>query len=89
MTTTDMAVKESSALSKPLLALITGGSWCGPCQILEKNALATSEFHQWAEDNFTLLKLDLPQGDSPSQSRTKAFRVAHSPPIPAPWGRFV
>ena len=51
---------------KPILLLVTGSTWCGPCMNLEKKVLKSKEFTAYAKSNLVLLKADIAKGWKPS-----------------------
>ena len=53
------AAKESQ---KPIFILFTGAEWCHPCQMLERNVIASAEFQEWATD-FELCVYVYPKSD--------------------------
>ena len=55
------ALKESARTKRPILLLVTGSSWCGPCKNLEKKVLSNKVFTNYAKKNLILLKADIPR----------------------------
>ena len=69
----ETAVAESKASKKPILLLFTGGSWCPPCVLLEKEVLSTQEFADATSKEFIFVKLTFPKsGSSTGDPRTLA-----------------
>ena len=54
------AMALAKSRSKLILANFTGSDWCVFCKKLEKEVFSTPDFEAWANENFILLKLDLP-----------------------------
>jgi protein disulfide-isomerase len=54
------AVNAAKTSSKPLLLFFTGSDWCGWCNKLEEEALASPDFSNSVADKFIFLKLDFP-----------------------------
>ncbi|MCK0144370.1 thioredoxin family protein [Arenibacter sp. F26102] len=44
-----------------VLLVFSGSDWCAPCIKLDKNIWQTSEFQQYAQDHWTMLKADFPR----------------------------
>ena len=55
----DAAIKTSADTKKPLLFLLTGSSWCPPCQQFEKSVLASEEWKAFEKENVTFLIYDI------------------------------
>lgn len=62
--TTDVKEAKTMAAEKdlPIFAFFTGKSWCGPCKKLTGNTLETTDFADYANENFIMLELDFPRG---------------------------
>lgn len=54
-------MKTSRQTEKPVLIYFSGSDWCKPCILLSKEALETSKFMDYAEDNLVLVKADFPR----------------------------
>ena len=61
------AQEQAEALGLPILLLMTGSDWCGPCMALEANVFEEKDFQRFAARNLVLMKADFPRG---SQSRS-------------------
>ncbi|MGF1485301.1 MAG: thioredoxin family protein [Opitutales bacterium] len=76
------AVAQSTELNRPIFLLFTGTQWCPPCQALERTALQTAQFNEYAMDHLVLLKYDFPSsGNVPTEYQQKAnqYRVQGFP----------
>jgi len=51
-----VAQKKARQQGKPILLLFTGTTWCGVCQLLEKNVLSKPEFAAYVKDRAILVK---------------------------------
>ena len=56
------ALSEARQNRRQVFLLITGSTWCGPCQMLESKVLASKDFARFAQKNLVLLKVDSPSG---------------------------
>ena len=55
---------QAKATHRPIMLLITGSTWCGPCQYLEKNVFSHKNFGKFAKRNLVLMKIDIPKDGS-------------------------
>lgn len=60
------AFAKAKAGKKPVLLLVTGSTWCGPCKSLEKNVMSSKEFNAYAKANLVLLKAEIARGWKPA-----------------------
>lgn len=58
----EKALAEAKSRKCPVMLLITGSTWCGPCKYLEKNVFSSKEFSRYARKSLVLLKADIPGG---------------------------
>lgn len=65
------AKKASLASGKPILVDITGSDWCPPCQRMEAEVFAQSNFLPQASARYVLLRLDFPR----NTPQTEKIRV--------------
>ena len=65
------ALAEAKTTKKPIMLLITGSTWCGPCKYLEKNVFSSKEFARYARRSLVLLKADIPAGGKNMPETTK------------------
>ena len=54
------ALAQAKAEQKPVLMYFTGSDFCGYCKQLDRQALDQKPFHDYADRNLVLLKLDFP-----------------------------
>lgn len=57
----EAAMAQARKEGKAVLADFTGSDWCYYCTLLKKEVLEQPEFSAWAEKNFVLLEVDVPQ----------------------------
>lgn len=57
ITAKEIASKEN----KPIILVFQGSDWCAPCMKLEKEVWSTTEFIDYAKENFVLLLADFPR----------------------------
>ncbi len=57
----EAALAQAGEQGKAVLADFTGSDWCYYCIRLRKEVLEQPEFAAWAEQNFVLLEVDVPQ----------------------------
>ncbi len=50
------------ANNKALLLEFTGSDWCPPCILLKNEIFASTEFKNYAAQNFVLVEVDFPRG---------------------------
>ena len=55
------ALNKARSEGKAVLAEFTGSDWCYYCRKLRQEVLDSPDFASWAEENFVLLEIDLPQ----------------------------
>ena len=55
------ALNKARIEGKAVLAEFTGSDWCYYCKRLRQEVLDSPDFAAWAEENFVLLEIDLPQ----------------------------
>lgn len=60
MTDFTAAKARAKAEGKAILADFTGSDWCSACKQLHAKVLDTPAFHNFAEQNFVLLEVDVP-----------------------------
>jgi len=65
------ALEESQTENKPLLLDFTGSDWCEWCMKMDHETLDTGEFHDFANQNLVLVKVDFPQA-KPQSDQLKA-----------------
>jgi thiol:disulfide interchange protein len=63
MTNIDEAKELSKKENKPLFVEFTGSDWCPPCIMMEKKVFSKPAFKSGAEEDFILVKIDIPNGD--------------------------
>lgn len=56
--TFEQAKAEAKQWHQPIFVLFTGSDWCPWCVKLEKEALATKDFKEFAKENLILFKVD-------------------------------
>jgi protein disulfide-isomerase len=61
MTDFDEAKTLARSQDRAILVYFTGSDWCGWCRKLGKEILSQPEFHNYAEENLVLLKIDFPR----------------------------
>lgn len=77
------ALSESAKTGKPVMLLVTGSTWCGPCQNLERNVLSSSTFKKYAQKNLVLLKADIPRARKDMSAETqKIINKYHKGGVP-------
>jgi thioredoxin-related protein len=54
---TEMAALES----KPIVLVFSGSDWCAPCMKLEKEIWSTTDFINYSNEHYILLKADFPR----------------------------
>lgn len=52
------ARSEARRADRPILAVVTAGSWCDPCSWLDERILASSEFTDYATRRFVPVRVD-------------------------------
>ena len=57
----EAALAQAKAEGKAVLADFTGSDWCGYCIRLRAEVLENPSFKEWADKNFVLLEVDMPQ----------------------------
>lgn len=64
--TTDYAaaLKQAKAQNRHVFVFFTGSDWCGWCQRLKGEILATAEFQAYAREKLVLVELDFPRRKS-------------------------
>ena len=78
------ALSESAKSGKPIMLLVTGSTWCGPCKNLERNVLSSSSFKKYAQKNLVLLKADIPRSRNDMTPATqKIINKYHKGGVPA------
>lgn len=85
-TDVESALKQASETKKPIMVLITGSSWCRPCQNLEKKVWSSEEFARFAKKNLVLLKGDIPRqssGFGPQRFQQVMKLVRHNGGVPS------
>ncbi len=60
----DAAKQLAKKENKALLVEFTGSDWCPPCIMMRKNVFSKKEFVTKASENFVLVELDFPRGDT-------------------------
>ncbi len=80
------ALEQAKQEGKCVLLVFTGSDWCPPCKMLKQNVFDAGEFSPYAEKNFVLVEIDLPNGDHVSaeqkelnQKLAKEFKVQGFP----------
>ena len=69
------AKRRAAAENKPILVLISGPEWCGPCQALEKNVINKPDFSRVARKNAVCLFIHSPKTPTPeSRAREQVFK---------------
>ena len=69
------AQQRAAAENKPILVLISGPEWCGPCQKLEKDVINQKNFSRIAKKNAVCLFIHSPKNPTPeSESKEQTFK---------------
>lgn len=69
----EKALKDAKAQDKPVLVEFTGSDWCPPCIAMRKNVFSKKEFVKEASEDFILVELDFPRGDSETAEKNKPY----------------
>jgi len=68
----DVAVQKAHENDKPIILVFAGSDWCAPCIKLDQNIWQSSEFKDYASENYILYKADFPKKESNRLSVDKA-----------------
>lgn len=65
------AKKRAAAERKPILILVSGPEWCGPCAALDRNVISDKTFSRLALKNAVCLYVHSPKNDTAEYKRKK------------------
>lgn len=68
------AIAQAKETNKAVLVVFTGSDWCPPCKMLKQNVFDNAAFAPYAEENFILVEIDIPNGDYISEVQKTANR---------------
>ena len=78
------AMAEAAKTKKQIFVLVTGSTWCPPCQNLEKSVLSKPEFLSLASRSLVLVKADIPRGTNPSADAVATMQfIKHQGGVPS------
>ncbi|WP_218598335.1 thioredoxin family protein [Polaribacter sp. NJDZ03] len=61
LTDINVAKKNATKESKPIILVFQGSDWCAPCIKLDREIWSTETFKKYAKENYVLLKADFPK----------------------------
>ena len=78
------AMADAVKSKKQIFVLVTGSTWCPPCQNLEKTVLSKPEFAALAARSLVLVKADVPRGAKPAPDAIATMQyINHQGGVPA------
>ena len=78
------AMAEAAKSKKQIFVLVTGSTWCPPCQNLEKSVLSKPEFLSLASRSLVLVKADIPRGTNPTADAVATMQfIKHQGGVPS------
>ncbi len=77
LTSIEEGIKKAKAENKLVMVEFTGSDWCAPCMMMAKAVFGKEEFLKKAQEDYVLVKLDMPNSDKDLKAANQKLMKMH------------